>query len=59
VDKRVMARRIGDVTTLGIPLGIGVILISWALTAFYVVWANRVHDVEVRRLKDKAEREQL
>lgn len=57
VDKPMMARRIGEVTTLGIPLGVGVILVSWALTAIYVVWANRVHDVEVRRLRDKAEHE--
>jgi uncharacterized membrane protein (DUF485 family) len=51
VDKPFMAQKIGEVTTLGIPLGVGVILLSWVLTAIYVVWANRVHDVEVRRLK--------
>jgi uncharacterized membrane protein (DUF485 family) len=51
VDKPFMAQKIGEVTTLGIPLGIGVILLSWVLTAIYVIWANRVHDVEVRRLK--------
>lgn len=56
-DKSLMARRIGEVTTLGIPLGIGVILVSWVLTAVYVLWANRAHDVEVRRLKDKVERD--
>jgi uncharacterized membrane protein (DUF485 family) len=52
VDKPFMARKIGQFTTLGIPLGIGVILLSWVLTAIYVIWANQVHDVEVRRLKD-------
>ena len=31
-DKTLVARRIGEVTTLGIPLGIGVIGLSWALT---------------------------
>ena len=51
VDKPFMAQKIGEVTTLGIPLGVGVILLSWVLTAIYVIWANRVHDVEVRRLK--------
>ncbi len=56
-DKSFMAARIGEVTTVGIPLGIAVILVSWVLTAIYVVWANRSHDVEVRRLKDKVERE--
>jgi len=53
VNKPLMARKIGDVTTLGIPLGIAVIVLSWMLTYGYVLWANRVHDVEVRRLKDK------
>jgi uncharacterized membrane protein (DUF485 family) len=57
VDKPFLAQKIGEVTTLGIPLGVGVIIVSWALTAIYVVWANRVHDGEVRRLKDKVERE--
>ncbi len=48
-----MARRIGEVTPLGIPLGVAVILLSWLLTAIYVAWANRTHDVEVRRLRDR------
>jgi uncharacterized membrane protein (DUF485 family) len=55
VNKPFMARKIGDVTTLGIPLGVAVILLSWALTYAYVIWANRVHDVEVKRLKDKVQ----
>ncbi len=55
VNKPFMARKIGDVTTLGIPLGVAVIVLSWVLTYAYVLWANRVHDVEVRRLKDKVQ----
>ncbi len=58
-DKPFLATRIGEVTTLGIPLGIAVILVSWVLTAVYVIWANGVHDVEVRRLKDQVERETI
>jgi uncharacterized membrane protein (DUF485 family) len=54
-NKPFMARKIGDVTTLGIPLGVAVIVLSWILTYGYVVWANRVHDVEVKRLKDKVQ----
>jgi uncharacterized membrane protein (DUF485 family) len=57
VNKPFLARRIGEgVTTLGIPVGIGVIVLAWMLTAIYVVWANGVHDVEVRRLRDKVTR---
>jgi uncharacterized membrane protein (DUF485 family) len=52
-DKPLLARKLGPVVTLGIPVGVGVILVSWILTALYVVWANRTYDVEVRRLRDK------
>jgi uncharacterized membrane protein (DUF485 family) len=49
-----MARRVGEgVMTVGIPLGVLVILVSWALTAVYVVWANRVYDAEVGRLRQR------
>lgn len=49
-DKAFLAQKIGQYTTLGIPFGVGVIVAAWLLTAIYVVWANRVHDVEVKRL---------
>jgi uncharacterized membrane protein (DUF485 family) len=51
-DKSYMAEKIGEVTTRGIPFGIGVIVLSWILTAVYVLWANSVYDAEVGRLKD-------
>ena len=54
-DKPFMAQKIGEVTTLGIPLGVLVILLSWVLTAIYVVWANKVHDPEVRDLKSRVQ----
>lgn len=52
-DKTFLARRIGEHTTLGIPLGAGVIVLSWVLTAVYVLWANRFHDASVENLKDQ------
>jgi uncharacterized membrane protein (DUF485 family) len=52
-DKDLVSRRVGEVTTLGIPLGVAVIVLSWALTAAYVAWANRAHDPEVARLRDR------
>jgi uncharacterized membrane protein (DUF485 family) len=55
-DKALLSRRIGEVTTLGIPLGAGVIVGAWALTALYVIWANRGYDQEVARLRERAER---
>jgi uncharacterized membrane protein (DUF485 family) len=52
-NKPFLAQKIGEVTTLGIPLGVAVIILSWVLTVIYVVWANNVYDVEVQRLKDQ------
>jgi uncharacterized membrane protein (DUF485 family) len=49
----VMARRIGPATTLGIPIGVGVIAFAFALTAVHVAWANSRYDPEVKRLKDR------
>jgi uncharacterized membrane protein (DUF485 family) len=50
VNKPFLAQKIGEYTTLGIPIGVGVIVAAWVLTAIYVSWANRVQDAEVARL---------
>jgi len=47
------AKAIGNVT-VGILLGIGVILACWLLTGVYVRWANRNYDSMVARLQEKA-----
>jgi uncharacterized membrane protein (DUF485 family) len=51
LDRELLARRVGDVTTLGIPIAAGVIVVAWALTAVYVRWANREYDPAVDRLR--------
>jgi uncharacterized membrane protein (DUF485 family) len=56
VNKPFLAQKIGKYTTLGIPMGVGVIIGAWVLTAIYVVWANTVHDVEVERLKGQVKK---
>lgn len=44
-DKEFLAQRLGaGVTTLGIPLGLGVIVFTIAITAFYVRRANTEFD---------------
>jgi len=53
LDKELLARRVGAVTTLGIPLAVAVIVVAWALTAIYVWWANRAYDPAVDELKRK------
>jgi uncharacterized membrane protein (DUF485 family) len=55
LDKSFLARRIGEHTTLGIPLGVAVIVLSWGLTALYVLWANRSYDRDVARLRSQVE----
>ena len=50
-NKALMATKIGAVTTLAIPVGVGVIVVAFVLTAIYVVWANSSYDPEVDRLK--------
>jgi uncharacterized membrane protein (DUF485 family) len=55
-DKAFLARRIGEHATLGIPLGAGVIVLSWVLTAVYVLWANRSYDKAVAELKGQVGR---
>ncbi|HEY0072534.1 MAG TPA: DUF485 domain-containing protein [Abditibacteriaceae bacterium] len=39
--------------TLGIPLGIGVIMLAWILTGIYVRWANSEYDEMVARVKER------
>ncbi len=51
LNKALLSQKVGEVTTLGIPLGVGVIVFAWILTAFYVGWANKSYDPEVERLK--------
>jgi uncharacterized membrane protein (DUF485 family) len=53
-NRALLSRRIGEVTTLGIPLGAAVIVGAWLLTAAYVVWANRYFDGEAARLRRQA-----
>ncbi len=51
--KDFVSQKIGEVTTLAIPLGVAVIVVAWVLTAFYVAWATKSYDPEVERLKSE------
>jgi uncharacterized membrane protein (DUF485 family) len=51
-DKSFLAKKIGEFTTLGIPIGVLVIVGAWVLTAIYVNWGNS-HDADFQRLKDE------
>lgn len=49
--KDFMSNRIADGLSVGMALGVLVILSTWALTWVYVSWANRVYEPEVERLR--------
>jgi uncharacterized membrane protein (DUF485 family) len=55
LNKPFLARKIGEATTLGIPFGVAVIVLSWVLTAVYVLWANSSYDSAVQELKEQVE----
>ncbi len=46
--------RLAGGITVGVALGVGVIVASWALTGIYVRWANSKYDAMVETLKRKA-----
>lgn len=55
-DKALLGAPVGSgVTSVGIPVGLGLILFAIALTAVYVVHANRHHDAQMAAiLADRA-----
>ena len=56
-NKEFLARPIGDgATSIGIPIGLGVILIGIALTGIYVRRANSDFDPMVRSIREDAEK---
>jgi uncharacterized membrane protein (DUF485 family) len=39
--------------TVGIPIGIGLIIMAWLLTGIYVLWANKCHDASLTQVNNK------
>ncbi len=52
-DKELLQTKVGEYTTIAIPLGIGLIIFAWIMTGIYISWANKVYDTEVEELKKK------
>lgn len=50
--RELLARPVGN-ATLGIPLGISVIVVAWVLTGIYVRWANARYDAMIAHFKAK------
>lgn len=51
-NPRALSARVAN-GTLGIPLGIGLIILAWILTGIYVRWANSRYDTLVEQVKQK------
>ena len=54
-NKPFLGTKMGDSPiTIGIPMAVGVIFLSWVLTGVYIRWANNRYDNMVAKLKQKA-----
>jgi uncharacterized membrane protein (DUF485 family) len=51
--KELLAYKIGEHLTIGLPIGIGIIVFAWILTGLYTRWANQSYDKSVRELRDQ------
>lgn len=51
--REILSYRIGEHLTLGLPIGIGLIIFAWLLTGYYVRWANRSYDRKARELRNQ------
>lgn len=52
-NKEILATRISKGLTVGLPIGLGIIVLAWVLTGVYVRWANKNYDSKVEELKKK------
>lgn len=55
-DKGLLATLLADGLSLGIPVGLAIIFLAWALTGIYVYWANNAYDKAVHSLRQGLER---
>jgi uncharacterized membrane protein (DUF485 family) len=51
--KDFLSRRIADGLSVGMALGVIVILATWVLTWIYVRWANRVYEPAIDELRER------
>lgn len=52
-NKPFLGTKISGAITIGIPIAVGTILLSWVLTGIYIWWANSKYDVLVKKVKEK------
>lgn len=54
-NKPFLARKLSEdgATTIGIPIAVMTIVLSWVLTTIYIIWANSSYDDMVKKVKDR------
>ncbi len=52
-NKPFLSSKISGAISIGIPIAVGTILLSWILTGIYIRWANSKYDVLVKKVKEK------
>jgi len=55
LDKPFLAKKMteGKAMTIGIPIAVGTILVSWVLTGIYIWWANTKYDEMVKKIRER------
>jgi uncharacterized membrane protein (DUF485 family) len=53
-DKSLLGRMVTDGLSVGILLGVVVVLATWVLTWIYVAWANRRYEPAARALRERS-----
>jgi uncharacterized membrane protein (DUF485 family) len=48
-----LSKLIGKNVTLGLPIGLGILVFAWILTGIYTYWANTRYDKKINELKKK------
>lgn len=51
--KPFLSMKISGAITVGIPIAVSAIILSWILTGIYIRWANSKYDVMVKKVRDK------
>jgi uncharacterized membrane protein (DUF485 family) len=49
-NKEILAAKIGENMTVGIPVGILIILLACVMTGIYVLWANTTYDKSIQEI---------
>ncbi len=52
-NKPFLGMKMSGAITIGIPIAVGTIVLSWVFTGIYIRWANQKYDMLVVKVKEK------